>query len=134
MVIKMSSIGEEKIEQILLKNHIDFIREKTFKDLKNGTYRFDFYLPQYDSVIEFQGQQHYKFISKFFKNRSEFLAAQERDRRKISYCLANQITIYCIPYWELNNIKDVSSLLNSKFKANSRWFNDETWKNYGGRK
>ena len=50
------------------------------------------------------GEQHYKYVAKFYHSRAEFMAAQERDRRKISYCLANNIPIYVIPYWELENL------------------------------
>jgi hypothetical protein len=50
---------------------------------------------------------------------------QEHDRRKISYCLANNIKIYIIPFWEIENIKSVKDLLSNKFRALTRWKNDE---------
>lgn len=122
------SKGEEKIQQILTQEKIFFEREKNFKDLKHGLFRFDFYIPNLDgapAIIEFNGSQHYHYTSRFFKTRQQWHKALEHDRRKISYCLANGITIYIIPFWELNNINNVKDLFNKKFIATSRWKNDE---------
>jgi hypothetical protein len=52
---------------------------------------------------------------------------QEHDRRKFSYCLANDIKIYAIPYWEINKINSAKELFNPKFLARSRWKNDEDY-------
>lgn len=125
------SKGEEKIISLLLKSQYRFEREKTFEDLKKGRYRFDFYVYHYDRwvAIEFQGQQHYQYIEKFYRNRAQFESAKERDRRKISYCLAHNIPIYIIPYWEIDNIHSAADLFNSKFLAKNRWKNDKDWQN-----
>ena len=50
---------------------------------------------------------------------------KENDRRKISYALANNIAIYIIPYWDINKINTLENILNKKYQATSRWFNDE---------
>ena len=121
---------EQNLERILANSGIIYIKEKTFVDLKKGNYRFDFYLPNLNSVIEVNGEQHYKQVKHFQKTRQEFLAAQERDRRKISWCLANKIKIYCIPYWEIKNIHTLKELLQNKFLAKTKWKNDEDWKKY----
>lgn len=128
----MSSL-EEKIIKLLKKSHIYFEREKTFQDLRKGKYRFDFYCPfspQGKAVIEVQGQQHYQYIGKFYKSRQEFMAAQERDRRKISYCLANDIKLYCIPYWEIDNLESGNEIFQNKFLAKDKWKNDTDWINF----
>lgn len=124
------SKGEEKIISLLKKGGYKFEREKSFKDLKRGTYRFDFYVycgRAKKCIIEFQGQQHYVYVSKFYRSRADFEKAKERDRRKISYCLAHDIPIYIIPYWELDNLKTAEDLFNKKFLAVSRWKNDKDW-------
>lgn len=121
---------EQILEKILYKNKIYFIREKVFVDLKRGNYRFDFYIPSLNCVIEVNGEQHYQQIKHFQKTRQDFLKAQERDRRKISWCLANKIKIYCIPYWEIKNIKTVEEIFQNKFLARTKWKNDEDWKKY----
>ena len=126
------SKGEEKIITLLQKSQYNFEREKSFEDLKMRHYRFDFYVYRYDRmvIIEFQGQQHYQYIEKFYRNRAQFESAKERDRRKISYCLARNIPIYIIPYWEIDNIHTAVDLFNPKFLAKSRWKNDQDWQKH----
>ena len=124
------SKGEEKIIELLQKGRYRFEREKRFSDLKHGLYRFDFYVVggrAIPCVIEFNGAQHYQYVKKFYSSRAEFEAAKERDRRKISYCLAHNIPIYVIPYWELDNLHTAADLFNPRFRAASRWKNDQDW-------
>lgn len=123
------SKGEEKIIRLLQKSHYKFEREKRFADLKKGRYRFDFYIYRHGGpvIVEFQGQQHYQYVQRFYRNRAQFESAKERDRRKISYCLANKIPIYIIPYWEIDGICTAADLFNSKFLATNRWKNDKDW-------
>lgn len=123
----MSSL-EQKIYNLLTKNHFNFEREKVFKDCYNGLYRYDFYLPDQKILLEVQGMQHYVFTKAFFKNKTEFLKAQERDRRKISYALARGMKIYCIPYWEIDNISNIEDLFCQKFLAKSKFHNDDAFR------
>ena len=127
------SKGEEKIVNLLQKGRYKFEREKRFNDLRKGLYRFDFYVVGGRAVpclIELQGMQHYQFTSKFHSSRADFKAAQERDRRKISYCLAHNIPLYIIPYWELDNLHTAADLFNPRFRATSKWKNDLDWQQY----
>lgn len=124
---------EEKVMKVLKKDGIYFEREKTFSDLRKGKYRFDFYCPYVEgggAIVEVQGQQHYQQIKKFHSSLKDFKAGQERDRRKISYCLANSIPIYCIPYWEVDSIKKSSDIFQEKYRAKTKWKNDVDWKNF----
>lgn len=55
----ISSLGEENIRNILKNNHIIFETQKTFPDLRSCEtwfYRYDFYLPDYNRLIEFDGE------------------------------------------------------------------------------
>lgn len=127
------SKGEEKIVALLQRGRYRFEREKRFSDLKKGLYRFDFYVVGGRAVpclIELQGEQHYRFVSKFHSSRADFKTAQERDRRKISYCLSHSIPLYIIPYWELDNLHTATDLFNPRFRAKTRWKNDVDWHNY----
>ena len=127
------SKSEEKIVTLLQKGKYKFEREKRFSDLKHGMYRFDFYVRSgraIPCIVEFQGAQHYQYINKFYRTRAEFEAAKERDRRKISYCLAHNIPIYIIPYWELDNLSSAEDLFKPKFRAHTRWKNDKDWQRY----
>lgn len=125
-----TSSYEQKVIDILKKEKISFVREKSFSDLRGGSYRFDFYLPRFNACIEVQGRQHYEFTSHFYRQKNEFWAAQLRDRRKISYCLANSISLYCIPFWEFDRIEDFYDLTQKKFLAKTKYHNDEVWRTY----
>lgn len=115
---------EEQVIRLLRAAGIKFIREKTYNDLKGGRFRFDFYLPGFDCLIEVDGMQHFRQVSKFQHTRAEFLKQQEHDRQKNSYCLANNITLFRIPYWELSNISQAKDLFQKKFRVFTRWHND----------
>lgn len=123
---------EEKIVTLLKRGKIKFEREKRFSDLRNGRFRFDFYVYVQGGpvIVEVQGEQHYQFVSRFYKSRKDFMAARERDRRKISYCLANQIPIYIIPYWEIENLTCAADLFQERFRAKTRWKNDVDFQNF----
>ena len=121
--MKTSSL-EEYIIKILQKEKIKFQREKTFPDLKFGYYRFDFFLLQYNLLIEVDGAQHYKFSKIFHKKRQDFLKAQERDRRKNSYALSHNIPLYRIPYFEIENIHTFQDILQDKFLVKDKWHCD----------
>lgn len=131
-----TSKGEEKIISLLKEAKIPFEREKTFPDMKkHGNHlRFDFYLADKKIAIEFNGGAHYEQINFFHKNKQGFMKRQEYDRYKISYCLSHGIAIYCIPFWELENLNSVTDLLNPKFLAKNKWKNDEDWRNYKKKK
>ena len=122
MVMNMSKY-EDQIVTILKQSKIKFQREKTFSDLKRGLFRFDFYIPNIygaPAIIEVDGEQHFKPVY----GRQSFLKGQEHDRMKNSYCLANNIPLYRIPYWEIKNLKTAEDIFVKKFLVKSRWHND----------
>ena len=130
------SKGEIKITELLNRARIRYEREKTFSDLKHGKFRFDFYIKNVfgaDCIIEFNGEQHYQFVGKFYKSQLEWRQAQGRDMRKISYCLANKINLYIIPYWEIDNINRVEDLFNPKYLARDRYKNFTDYETYKAR-
>lgn len=130
-MINQPSSGEEKIIKILKNNNIIFQREKTFPNLMSVygfNLRFDFAVYNQEEellyLIEVQGEQHYKHVQYFQKTYQDFLKQQENDRRKISYCLANDIKLYSIPYWEWKNIETYEDMLQDKFLVKTKWHND----------
>ena len=115
---------EDQIIVILKQSKIKFQREKTFPDLKHGLFRFDFYIPGLNDrpvIVEVDGEQHFKPIY----GRQAFLKNQEHDRRKNSYCLANNIPLYRIPYWEIRNLKSAKDIFQDDFLVKTRWHNDQ---------
>ena len=123
----MSSL-EKKVYDLLIEGHFYVEREKIFKDCYNGLYRYDFFLPEINTIIEVNGEQHYIPTKRFYKNKTEFSKAQERDRRKISYALARGMKLYCIPYWEIDNLKTPNDLFAQKFLAQSKFHNDDVFR------
>ena len=129
IMYKVSSY-EKKVIEILNKEKVKFVKEKTFSDLHHGHYRFDFFLPEKNILLEVQGRQHMEFTKVFYKSRSDFLKAQERDREKISYCLSHKIPLYCIPWWDMDKISSVKDLLNDAYLARTRYHNDNAYREY----
>ena len=110
--------------EILKKEKISFMREKTFKDLRNGLFRFDFYLPNYCGrpvIIEVDGEQHFQPIY----GRQAFMKGQEHDRQKNSYCLAHDIPLYRIPYWQIAKLTSTKDIFSEENLVKTRWHNDK---------
>jgi hypothetical protein len=98
------SKGEISIKQFLNDKNIIFESEKRFKECRNVlTLPFDFYLPNYNTCIEFDGKQHFEPI-KYFGGEKEFKKLQKRDQIKNEYCKNNNIHLIRIKYNE--NIKE----------------------------
>ena len=74
-------------------------------------YRFDFYLPEYNRLIEYDGIQHYKERN-FFKDTLEEI--QNRDIIKNNFALNNNIDLIRIPYWKQNSIT-INTILGNKY-------------------
>src|SRR5689334_22301104 len=57
------SHGELEIQEILKNNNIQFIKQYKFPNQTKeiSRCRYDFYLPEINTIIEFHGIQHYKF-------------------------------------------------------------------------
>ena len=94
--------GEKKICEWLTKCNIKFEIEKTFKDLKyKGSLRCDFYLEDLNTVIEYDGNQHFRKKLKDGKDRSEKLKLRKtRDQIKNKFCIENKINLLRIKYTE----------------------------------
>lgn len=98
------SVGELQIKKFLDKNNIEYIREKRFRDCKDKrALPFDFFLPNYNLCIEFDGQQHFK--PNF--GEQNFNDTQNHDHIKNEYCKNKNIELLRIPYWERQNIESI---------------------------
>ena len=94
------SKGEKEIKKILDLNGIKYIREKKFNDCKHiKELKFDFYLPSYNTCIEYDGKQHFEPIQ-YWGGDKEFKKTQKRDKIKSDYCKKNNIKLHRIKYNE----------------------------------
>jgi very-short-patch-repair endonuclease len=96
------SRGEKKINIFLKENKYSFKSQYIFPMLPKK--RFDFYIEEFNLVIEYDGIQHFKAV-KYFGGEAALQKTQERDRIKNQYCEENNINLLRIPYWEFNNIE-----------------------------
>jgi len=116
------SKGEKTITKLLNEINIKFIKQKKFQNCKNiRQLPFDFYLPEYNTCIEFDGEQHFRSIEKYggengLKNR------QNNDKIKTNFCQNNNIKLLRIKFDEKDNIikeKIYSFILKSDLKNKS---------------
>lgn len=100
------SKGENKIEQILQDNNIKFERQKTFNDCRNiNLLRFDFYLPEFDLLIEYDGIQHYEYKKVSDWNIKEnFEKTKINDNIKNKWCVDNSKALIRIPYTKFHTL------------------------------
>lgn len=101
------SHGELAIKEVLDGYHVHYKEEYWFSDCRDiNPLPFDFYLPDYNLCIEYQGGQHYKSVE-FFGGEEAFKIRQLHDQIKRDYCNLNNIVLIEIPYWEYKNIKNI---------------------------
>ena len=132
---KLSS-GERYLVKIFNLNDIKFEAQRAFEKCKNPItnrlLKFDFYLPDYNLCIEFQGKQHYEAVifrngSKRLKNantkeereiikkekeekaQKDLASNQYRDNIKREFCKNNNVDLLEIPYYEQKNILQILS-------------------------
>lgn len=101
---RRESEGESIIRKYLTDNNIIFIQEKRFIDCRDiYTLPFDFYLPDYNLCIEFDGQHHYEPCYGADRYNKTIL----HDNIKNNYCKNNNIHLLRIPYWDGHNINEI---------------------------
>lgn len=105
-----SSKGEKEITKWLRMNGINFIPQKTFDGLiglGGGNLSYDFYLPKYNLLIEYQGRQHERCIMGLHVTKKDFEKQKEHDRRKREYAYKNRYNLLEIWYWDFDNIEEI---------------------------
>lgn len=111
----LQSSLEIKTAKYLDEKNVRYETQKTFDGCKNvHKLRFDFYLPDYNVIIETHGEQHYKDCSEIFGLTLE--KQQERDLYKKNFCASNGIKYIEIPYYAFkyrpNNAEDYKEIIN----------------------
>ena len=101
------SKGEEKIERYLIKNNIEFEYQKKFYNLRNTLpLSYDFYLPDLNLLIEYQGQFHDGTASMVNKD-LYFERQQINDKLKREYANNNNYNLLEIWYYDYKNIESI---------------------------
>ncbi|MDG1040429.1 MAG: hypothetical protein P8P00_06110 [Polaribacter sp.] len=100
----IESRGETSIRVYLDNHDINFETQKTFIGMEDDRpLKCDFYLPDFNLVIEFNGKQHYEPVE-LFGGYQGFMETVKRDKIKKKYCQDNGINFQVIHYEE--NITD----------------------------
>ena len=67
---------------------------------------YDFYLPEYNLLIEYQGQQHYEPVE-HFGGEEKFRIQQERDKKKRKMAQEKNIELLEISYLDYDKIQNI---------------------------
>jgi DNA-directed RNA polymerase subunit RPC12/RpoP len=114
------SKAESIIKNILIKENIEFISQRTFKDLtvqslkRKSRLKFDFsiILNNQEILLEYDGAQHFYATGRFTEE--DVLKNHERDILKNDYCIKNKIPLMRITFKDYNNLtKIIKKLLSS---------------------
>lgn len=98
------SYGEKLIAQILDHLQIRYKRQKTFSTCinpaTNKKLKFDFYLPDFNCCIEYDGIQHFKSSNnkKSWNTPERLEHTKELDKIKSNWCMMNNVRLIRIPY------------------------------------
>lgn len=119
------SKNEQLISMILDQKNIKYIREYIVS-YNNHQHRFDFFLPDYNSIIEYNGQQHYMPIE-YFGGEKGFKNRVERDKEKVSYCKENNLNLIIFKYDQTS--QEIKEKIGSIF--NDQVINNRTLQAFG---
>lgn len=93
------SKGEKLVQEILDDSNIIYEIQKVFPDCgnKHQWLPFDFFLPEYNIIIEYDGIQHYKEV-KYFGGLKKLNDQKRRDSVKNTYAINSGYSVIRIPY------------------------------------
>jgi hypothetical protein len=109
----IKSYAELNTMEYLQENKISFEYEKKYTECKNlRQLPFDYYLSDYNALIELDGQQHFDQSDNFFSSGLEYV--QNHDKIKTKYCYDNKISLLRISYKnkKVNIIKLIQEFIN----------------------
>lgn len=106
-----TSKGEKKIKQWLNEQNIKFEQQYRFDNLKDKRkLSYDFWLPAFNLLIEYQGEFHDGTINKInscLQTKDELISQQQRDNLKRQYAKEQDYQLLEIWYWDFDNIESI---------------------------
>ena len=100
------SKGELRVRAFLDKHQIEYETQKHFQELWKLSY--DFFLPSYRLLIEYQGQQHY-FPVEIFGGKVRYSSQKHYDEIKAEYAKQHNFILLTISYKDYKKIDDILS-------------------------
>lgn len=109
------SLGATQIRSVLSDLDIAYATEHSFPGCKGERkLRFDFYLPEFNACIEYQGPQHYSAVP-YWGGQKGLIKQQKRDQIKREFCTANKIGLLEVRF----DCKDIAATV-SQFLGRSQ--------------
>ena len=113
------SFNELVVEKFLKKQGIQYKRQYSFNDCSyKRKLFFDFYISEYNTVIEVNGEQHYEPVTFGGVDKKtallNFEKQQKRDKIKEEYCQKYKINLLIISYEEIKNNSFKQKILDIK--------------------
>lgn len=104
------SFGERSVGLYLERHNINHVAQKKLRyiddDGNNRWFQVDFFLPQGNIVIEFNGEQHYMPIKHWGGNKG-FEQQMKRDVALRKYCKQKKYKLIEIPYTQVKHISEI---------------------------
>lgn len=113
-----SSYGEYQIKRYLERNHINYIAQFQVKDSPISRSKYDFYIPTCNTLVEFDGRQHFKRSRRWHRKKGSWAASRARDVAKSKYAVEYGYRLLRISHIELRAI----DLILSRWCANPKLF------------
>lgn len=140
------SVGENNIKFLFDANNICYKTQHTFESCHypdtNKLGRFDFYVEADNSIIEFDGKQHFGFKNMGWDNENNYITTHNHDLFKNKWAWENNIKMKRIPYTERDTLT-IHRLMSDEFlispSTHPQWYPDQNAeypyviKNKGGR-
>lgn len=108
---KRVSKGEKRIIDFLVSNNIRFENEKSFSDCRGRNnrlpLRFDFFLKDYNILIEYDGEHHYGPVNKGWRAKHVHERTVINDEIKNNYIRDKGLGLLRISYWEYDDIENI---------------------------
>lgn len=106
-----ASKGENAISVFLDKSQIQYERQKKFETCRNvHRLPFDFYIPELNICIEFDGMQHSQVMG-YWGGDKKLLDTQRKDKIKNNWCNENGVKLLRINYKDLPKIEEILTKL-----------------------
>ena len=101
-----SSKGEKMVKEILDRRQISYIAQYRIGPRDSNPLRIDFYLPDHNLAIEFDGMQHFEPVD-FFGGEEGFQRRRLLDLTKDIYCVRRKIHILRLHYLDLEDMENL---------------------------
>lgn len=116
---KRTSLGEIKIQEILIQMNVDFAREVRFSDCRDKQpLPFDFaiyYQGRMAALIEYQGKQHYEPTGGW-SDKEHLCYVQRHDNIKKEWAQNNGIPLYEISYQNISELQNIIESIITKIR------------------